>query len=106
MKVLTTIEAMQALAKALNKYCMFIGFDDDNFDEINKAAPYLDLYSHGQVFVDGNAILVFDSQQEMKDHYQLTVGDDGPTGANPYDGSARVYALTCGPDGELLSENT
>jgi len=106
---------MQELAKALNKPCMYITLDWFRSDgttgdpkEILKAAPYLDCddNDHMQALSDGMAILVFDSEEEMEDHYQQTVGDDGPTEKNPYNGPGRVYALTCTASGELQNENT
>ena len=51
-------------------------------------------------------MLTFDTEKEMEKHYDLTVGDDGPTKYNSYDGECRVYALTCSNTGELLTENT
>jgi len=40
------------------------------------------------------------------DAYYRTVGDDGPTKLNDYNGPCRIYALTCDPFGQLLNENT
>jgi len=48
----------------------------------------------------------FDSEEDLDACYGATVGPDGPTDSNPYDGPASVYAVTCGPDGELRNENT
>lgn len=90
-------------------------FDDDSFHgdfyvEVFKAAPYLEEVfndQHGmQAVMDGKVYLVFDTEEEMQRHYNLTVGDDGPTETNPYDGPISIYALCCGPDGEFLNENT
>lgn len=112
MNAMTIAELMQAYSKVTGKPCMYISFGDEIytdarewFDEICKAAPYLNIGHYGQILADGQAILEFDSEEEMNRHYDMTVGDDGPTKLNPYDGLARVYALTC-INGELRRENT
>jgi len=109
MKAFTIIDAMQELAKSTNKPCMFIGsweWYDGDLTDVIYAAPYLDLERDMQLLSDGQGILVFDSEEEMERYYKMTVGDDGPTESNSYDGPARVYAVTCSRVGELLSENT
>ena len=109
MKILDDTQIMQLLAKTLKKPCMFIGgwnFEDIDVDEILKAAPYLNLDDHAQILADARGYLIFDSEDEMEKYYDMTVGDDGPTDSNDYNGSARVYALTCSAEGELLNENT
>lgn len=83
---------------------MYVSTDEDQtFQENIKAAPYL--ANNYQVLADGSGYLVFDTEPAMNAYYNLTVGDDGPTKRNPYNGPARVYALTCGPGG-TLNENT
>jgi hypothetical protein len=56
--------------------------------------------------IDGERYFLFETEEAMLAAYDATVGDDGPTAANAYDGSASIYALTCSPAGELLTENT
>jgi len=109
MKILGDIETLQALAKALGKPCMFIALNSNGNDallpsEYCKAAPYLE--GNLQIHIDHQAYLVFDSDAEMEAAFKRTVGDDGPTSTNVYEGDANVYALTCGADGELRNENT
>ena len=108
MKIMTIHESMQALAKSLNKPCMYISWDsDDNFEEeICKAAPYLNLEEHFQILCDGSAIIAFDSDGEMDKAFNQTVGDEGPTKQNKYNGEATVYALTCNAKGEIETVNT
>jgi hypothetical protein len=110
MKILTIIESMQELAKALNKPCMYISFIDIfdfNFvEELVKAVPYLNVEKHSQIISDGRAILTFNNEDEMNQYYLMTIGDDGPTSLNNYKGIVSVYALTCNSNGELQNENT
>jgi hypothetical protein len=54
----------------------------------------------------GTCIVLFDTEEELLYAYNRTVGDDGPTKLNPYNGPARVYARTCDQDGNLITENT
>lgn len=77
--------------------------------EVEKAIPWIHRLSEKDrlnLLFEGNGFFLFDSEQEMLDFYYLTVGDDGPTQLNHYNGEMRVYALTCDPTGQLLSENT
>lgn len=122
MKALTVQETLQVLAKALNRPCIYIGgwnnFIEEegierrhtnraNFVEnVLKAVPYLNLEDHGQLLADGEGIIICDTYEEMQQIYNSTVGDDGPTETNSYDGYVRVYALTCNAEGILENENT
>lgn len=107
MRILNEMEVLQELAKALNKPCMYISnLDNPNWKEVERAAPYLKFSLHGQCFIENHAILIFDDETEMETVYKLTVGDDGPTELNRYNGDVRVYAITCSANGELLNENT
>lgn len=110
MKVLTTIETMQWLAKTLQKPCMYLSFppystEYDFVKESLACAPYLDIESCSQVLGDGHAVIVFDTYDEMQNAYEQTKGDD-PNNINKYVGPTVVYALTCNAKGELENENT
>ena len=112
MKSLTVIDAMRLLAIATKKPCMYIAGWDwyegvDLIELIRQAAPYLtDSNEDSQLIADGCGILVFENEAEMGQYYWQTVGDDGPTLTNSYDGPVKVYALTCSAEGEMLNENT
>ena len=107
MKILDKAGVLSVMCKLFEKYGMYISFvDDDEPLEVCKAAPYLDFDEHHQVFIDSCAWLLFDTEEDMLECYERTVGDDGPTKLNLYTGEARVYAITCSPTGELWNENT
>lgn len=55
---------------------------------------------------DGRAFLFFETERQARLEYSRTVGDDGPTPNNPYNGPAKVYALLCDEIGSLVAENT
>jgi hypothetical protein len=100
-------DTLCALCKVSEKWGMYISFvDHTDLQEIFKAAPYLNTEAFLRTCVDGCAYTLFDTEEEMMNLYHQTVGDDGPTKLNPYNGPARVYALTCDPQGNLLTENT
>lgn len=75
-------------------------------NELQKAVPYLNRDQVFELLLQGSVYLFCDSEEECYRYYEQTVGDDGPTETNPYDGPVRVYALTCDPNGELQAENT
>ena len=119
---MTTADLMVAYCRVTGKYAMLISMPDLGdvechggtvFDELSKAAPYLRAFEDGtehgsvtgQIIADELGVLIFDTAEEMDQHYDQTIGDDGPTETNKYDGPVGVYALTCGPEG-LRNENT
>jgi hypothetical protein len=108
MEILDYHTAAAQLAKLLNKWIIAISLNDDfiPYEEYIKAAPYLASDEACQVVADGNGIIICDSEEECEKLFDLTVGDDGPTKSNSYNGPARVYALTISPNGEFVDENT
>jgi len=101
-------DAFQALCKATKKWGVAISFGDvEDYADVEKAAPYLTLEDDFQIIIsDGRGIILCDTEEEMNSIFHQTVGDDGPTELNSYNGPVRVYALTCSPDGKMLTENT
>ena len=108
MELLDTIELMKRYAKETSKFCMYISWPEEFlFSELIKAAPYLEKHEVAVLTsTTDSLILIFDTEQEMVHYFNQTVGDDGPTKLNNYDGPVRVYALTCSNEGELWNENT
>lgn len=110
MRTLDSHSLAQAFARKAHKPVLVLGFPSDilNFDEIKKAAPYLNQSDHNtmQGILDGQLFIVCNSYKEMETLYDLTVGDDGPTAVNKYNGKCRIYALTISSTGEFLNENT
>ena len=109
MKALEFTEALSAIARYHRKPVLYLAFDpDQELEATLSAAPYLrrDLAAFGQLVADAGGYIVCDNDAEMEELFWQTVGDDGPTAANPYQGSGRIYALTCSADGQLRNENT
>ena len=107
MIMLDSNELFTAYCKAYNKFGLYISFDEEEkWDEIIKACPFLTKEEHYNIFLNGFGYVFFDTKEEMEKAYESTVGDDGPTKLNSYNGLARVYALTCDNTGQLLNENT
>lgn len=76
-------------------------------DETIKAAPYMSLTnSYYEILINNGGYVFFNTKKEMEEIFWLTVGDDGPTKTNPYNGPGNVFALTCDPNGQTLNENT
>jgi hypothetical protein len=115
-KFLTNTKLLEAYCKASGKYGVFISFiwnETDNLNEIYKAAPYLNtensndfLHNISQILCDNQGFIICDTREEMERYYNLTVGDDGPTTLNDYNGPCKIYALTCSPENGLENENT
>lgn len=121
MKILSAIKTLSVLCEATKKWGMYIAFtssgkDEEYYDEFLQAAPYLNFENHIQFLVEGGGYILFDSEKEMEECYWNMVGDDGPTPnfikerfgikGNDYDGSGRIYAITCDPTGRTMNENT
>ncbi len=105
MEILHKTTVLTRLCKEAKKYGMYVSFsEEDQWVDVISAAPYLK--DKDQIIVDCEGWLLFDTEEEMNNYYNQTVGDDGPTELNNYDGPARVYALTCNLHGQLENENT
>ena len=115
-KILESFELLPVLAKGLKKPVMFVSIYvpkvrtnqrfDQYYKEVVKAAPYLDLEQDAVFISEEGGFIVFDKQDDMEKAFWATVGDDGPTKTNKYNGPVKVYAATCSAHGELLNENT
>lgn len=110
MRALSHVAAACELAKALGKPVLYInhsgGYDPDP-DRYLAAAPYLrNVDATLQIMADGCGFIVCENEEELERLYELTVGDDGPTKTNPYDGPERFYALTIDANGQPHNENT
>ena len=112
-EIITDHDILSTACKATGKWGMLISFYvpsvedcDDPYEEVIKAAPYLTFEKHAQILGDGKAYILGETRDEIYNLYNQTVGDDGPTKLNPYNGIVKVYALTCSPEGKFLSENT
>lgn len=105
MKLVSTCEAAQWLAKLTKKWVVYISFDDmAPTTQVLKAAPYLNTDS--EITWDGHGIIVCNTEAEMEKVFRQTVGDEGPTKLNKYNGSTRVYACTINNKGEMVNTNT
>lgn len=97
-------EILRELCRYRSKWGMWISTSSERPDEVAKAAPYLSPDQVIALIFDG-AYLFFDTGEECQRHFDMTVGDDGPT-ALIFDGPDTVFAVTCDPSGEPQTENT
>lgn len=111
MNILNHTQTLQAICKAHKQWGCYLNIYIPvpyilAFEDLPKAALWFDWEEHGQLAADESGYMLFDSEEEMWRVYRQTVGDDGPTELNQYDGPVRVYMLTCDPSGQLMNENT
>jgi hypothetical protein len=102
MESLNVHDCFREICKAKNKWGLYLNFSDYNYEELILAIPFLNIDD----YIQDKNIFLFDTKEECKRHFDLVVGDDGPTKTNPYNGKIRVYALTCDNFGEFVTENT
>lgn len=109
---LTLAELVQQHCKLAQKWAVVLYPDlceEFDFEELRKAVPFLEINKKDkddtQATVDGLMIVLCDSEDECWRIFEQIHGDDKPEN-NDYNGPCRVYAWTCGPDGEILTENT
>lgn len=102
------IPTLSSLCKSTGKWGMFIRLIGKNapIEEYIKAAPYLKSEENDSILVNGFGYFLFDHEDDMEYAYDLTVGEAGPTEWNDYKGPAIVNAVTCGPQGILINENS
>ncbi len=111
MRVLAQHQVIEAAAKGLGKWCLYLSFHATSLNEekVLKAAPCLrelGPFDRTSFILLGGGILVFPSETAARKAYSSTVGEDGPTKTNPYKGPVKVYACLCGPDGKIRTENS
>jgi hypothetical protein len=117
MQILDQVRTLEVLCATTQKWGMFISWNDQALEkecgsipavwkELFKAAPYLTLKDHAQMICEERAYMLFDTEEELMAYYSSTIGESGPTDLNDYDGPARVYAITCNPQGQAEHENT
>jgi hypothetical protein len=107
MKVCDRLQTAQTLAVLFGQPVLYISFYTPcDYEELLKAAPYLDPIEHSQVLYDGCGFIICEDEEELNKLFDQTVGDEGPTDTNPYKGPARVYALIINAKGETENENT
>ena len=111
-------DMLEKLCKVSKQYGMFIEFDrallmcckersfDDSIKELYRAAPYLEKKECKHIIPSGSGFFLFENEDELNEYYNQTVGYDGPTELNKYDGYFRVYAYAVNPNGEVYKENT
>ena len=109
MKIVDEMGLFALACKAQTMWGLYLSFpevweDPKITEEFKKACLFYDKL--GTVSMDGKAYLFFESETEMWDHYYSVVGEDGPTKMNPYNGDFKIFALTCDPQGNMLTENT
>ena len=119
MKKLRITDALEELCKKSSSWGVYIlwslesysyvtekyEFDVDRPSELCKAAPYLDQQDDCSIIHNEQGFVLCDSKEEAYNIFNQTVGDDGPTELNSYNGDMRVYALVIGPNG-YETENT
>lgn len=107
--IMDSHEILQQICFWKRKHGLYLSFNSIGTitpEELNKAAPWLSWDVCLKLWAQQELFLFFDTLTERDEAYQKTIGDDGPTTLNPYNGPARIYALTCSPQGQLLNENT
>jgi hypothetical protein len=124
MNILSRTKLIAQFAKLSNKWIVYLSWGgyylSDRFDyqELLKAAPYLntDLMQDEQAkeeiesaiiwSTDNNAILTCETEEEAFYYFDRTVGDDGPTKFNNYQGRANIYAEIIDNNGNSITVNT
>lgn len=107
-------QLFQAYCKSQSLWGLRVNPRGGDFRERFKSCPLFDIdfvtgrssCGHMQGLADGEYYFFYGTENDLLKAYNLVVGKDGPTVTNPYVGPAATYALTCGPTGELLTENT
>jgi len=104
------IQNLCQLCKDKGKWGMYVALITPNqgisVDDYMKAAPYLKYPENESILLNGFGYFFFEHEDDMQYAFNVTVGDRGPNEWNDYAGPAKVYAVTCGPQGVEVDENT
>jgi len=98
---------VEMLAKAKQTNVLLLSTSDKIDLYTGKSSPvsYLNIEQRAQLLLDGHLFLLIPDVDYAMKLLRQTVGDDGPTELNPYDGPHKVYGFLAGPEGGI-SENT
>lgn len=104
------VAVIEAAVRSVGAWCLYLSVSSsaDDTDDIACAAPYLDSIDGEAWFrlSTGEPLYVFGEEADLRRMFEATVGDDGPTATNRYDGPARVYAMLVSPTDGVMTENT
>ena len=111
---LTFLELAKLFCAQNGRWALYLSFDpslletDEGTSELLAACPLLVDGVEGDKakLSGGECLLFFADSDAAHEAYEKVVGDDGPTGANPYAGPVAVYAQVVRPDGRHGNENT
>jgi len=111
MKAVTRLEMAEFSARSTGRWVVMAShtFDKADRSELHLAAPWvtaLDIHDRVEFEITGEIVLLFDSEEDARMAFDVTVGDDGPTVSNPYNGETRVYACLISPSSGAVTENT
>lgn len=105
----TDLGMAQFISKKEKCYGLFLSWVFDSSippDELKKAAPFLTDEQVQELWANEMLFLYSPYDTSVYFCFYQTVGDDGPTNTNHYDGPARVYAVVIDKNGNLMTENT
>lgn len=96
----------ERIARAEGVWTLHLSTSDDiDLGAPNSPVPFLRSDERLQLRLDGWLLLILATEESARCLFDQVVGDDGPSQANSYDGSHRVYAYLAGPNGGI-TENT
>lgn len=97
-----TTDFIEEMCKRFKLWALYISWlDDANIHNILEAAPYLTMDDDYQMLSDCTGVVLCESEKEVWKIFDQTVGDEGATEANQYDGPGNVYACIMGPEGAI-----
>ena len=114
---MTFREVFELACSAENKWGLYVSFvSDQDWKEVVQATGDL-LVQGPKPFVDAGDVnmnvlfnesgyFFYDSEKEARVSFDQVVGDEGPTGANPYKGPGNVYAELYSPVEGLVTTNS
>ncbi len=103
MRYLSKLDLFATVCRAEQAWGLYVSSTDwleELVDGQVPTYPHLRLREHPQAFVDGCAVFLYRTESAMLAAFRQVRGDEAVDGDGP-----RTYALTCSPEGRLLSEN-
>lgn len=94
---LGNIEMLCKNSNCFGMYCSWNPPDfQDEFGELFNSAPWIRELTTSKI-MEGNAYILFDTEEQMWDTYRQTRGTDN---------NGIVYACLCDSSGEIITENS
>lgn len=106
--IYNTTSLLVEISCTAHKWIVYVSWGDwISKEQATRAAPTIDMNAR---YYDYHAIIICETEQDARHHFDRIVGDDGPTAYNDFnlhdEGCGGIYAMIISPTSGVITENT